>query len=150
MKASKEESHDCTRLRHRPWLTAAIGKIPLATQLGADPQVRERFTDGILWMTLDRPWAQAELEDWLPNQFSLPLKPRAQPACYVTQQTDAKAVAEQDMLSPTFKRLCDLALAEIGDTVSGCRRGWRRWIRCAMWKCSPVSPEDRSSARLLP
>jgi predicted acylesterase/phospholipase RssA len=56
------------------WGEAGVGKTSLAARVCQDEAILQAFPDGIVWLTLDRPWDEDRLLDWLRSCFSLPRK----------------------------------------------------------------------------
>jgi predicted acylesterase/phospholipase RssA len=70
LECSKAPTPGCVAL----WGEAGIGKTGLAARVCQEKEILEAFPDGIIWLNLDRPWDEGDLQEWLRRSFSLPRK----------------------------------------------------------------------------
>ena len=73
-KALLECSKTPTGGRIAVWGEAGVGKTSLVARVCQEEEILRAFPDGIVWLTLDRPWNGDQLVDWLRGGFALPHK----------------------------------------------------------------------------
>jgi predicted acylesterase/phospholipase RssA len=56
------------------WGEAGVGKTSLVARACQDEQILQAYPDGIVWLTLDRPWDDEQIQNWLRSNFALPPK----------------------------------------------------------------------------